>query len=108
MDRDQLALTGEPAIFPRDGSDYQTILKSADMAMYQAKEEGKNTYRYYSEELNLEASRRMQIEQDLRLALENRDQLELYYQPKIETKTGKPSSAQALIRWKHPSPNGYL
>jgi len=90
------------AIFPRDGSDYQTILKSADMAMYQAKEEGKNTYRYYSEELNLEASRRMEIEQDLRIALENRDQLELYYQPKIETKTGTPSSAEALIRWNHP------
>ncbi|MEM9279146.1 MAG: EAL domain-containing protein [Pseudomonadota bacterium] len=90
------------AIFPRDGSDYQTILKSADLAMYQAKEEGKNTYRYYSEELNQEASRRMVIERDLRVALEDNDQLELYYQPKIETKTGEPRSVEALIRWKHP------
>ncbi|MGI9352154.1 MAG: putative bifunctional diguanylate cyclase/phosphodiesterase, partial [Rhizobiaceae bacterium] len=90
------------AIFPRDGSDYQTILKSADMAMYQAKEEGKNTYRYYSEELNEEASRRMVIERDLRIALEENDQLELYYQPKIETKSGEPRSVEALIRWKHP------
>ena len=90
------------AIFPRDGSDYQTILKSADMAMYQAKEEGKNTYRYFSSELNAEASRRMEIEQDLRIALEENNQLELYYQPKIHCSSALPKSAEALIRWKHP------
>ena len=90
------------AIFPRDGSDYQTILKSADMAMYQAKEEGKNTYRYFSAELNAEASRRMEIEQDLRVALEEGNQLELYYQPKIHCASALPKSAEALIRWKHP------
>lgn len=90
------------AIFPRDGSDYQTILKSADMAMYQAKEEGKNTYRYFSAELNAEASRRMEIEQDLRLAIEEKNQLELYYQPKIHCGSALPKSAEALIRWKHP------
>jgi predicted signal transduction protein with EAL and GGDEF domain len=90
------------AIFPKDGSDYQTILKSADMAMYQAKEEGKNTYRYFSEELNQEAARRMEIEQDLRVALENNNELELYYQPKIHCGTALPKSAEALIRWKHP------
>lgn len=90
------------AIFPQDGSDYQSILKSADLAMYQAKEEGKNTYRYYSDELNQEASRRMEIERDLRIALKQDDQLELYYQPKIETETGEPRSVEALIRWKHP------
>jgi len=90
------------AIFPRDGSDYQTILKSADMAMYQAKEEGKNTYRYFSSELNAEASRRIEIEQDLRVALEKDDQLELYYQPKIHCASALPKSAEALIRWKHP------
>ena len=90
------------AIFPRDGSDYQTILKSADMAMYQAKDEGKNTYRYFSSELNAEASRRMEIEQDLRIALEENNQLELYYQPKIHCASALPKSAEALIRWKHP------
>lgn len=90
------------AIFPRDGSDYQTILKSADMAMYQAKEEGKNTYRYFSEDLNQEASRRMIIERDLRIALKEGNQLELYYQPKIDLRSGKPRSVEALIRWKHP------
>ena len=66
------------AAFPQDGSDYQTILKSADMAMYQAKEEGKNTYRFFSDALNEEASRRADIERDLRMALESNDQLELY------------------------------
>lgn len=91
------------AAFPQDGSDYQTILKSADMAMYQAKEEGKNTYRFFSESLNEAAIRRVEIENDLRAALEAGDQLELYYQPKIDCATTKPKSAEALIRWKHPA-----
>ncbi len=90
------------AAFPQDGSDYQTILKSADMAMYQAKEEGKNTYRFFSESLNLEATRRVEIEADLRTALDCGDQLELYYQPKIACDDGLPKSVEALIRWKHP------
>ncbi|MEL7429861.1 MAG: EAL domain-containing protein, partial [Pseudomonadota bacterium] len=90
------------AAFPQDGSDYQTILKSADMAMYQAKEEGKNTYRFFSAELNEAALRRVEIEADLRVALEAGNQLELYYQPKIDCATGLPNSAEALIRWNHP------
>ncbi len=90
------------AAFPQDGSDYQTILKSADMAMYQAKEEGKNTYRFFSESLNLEATRRVEIETDLRTALDKGDQLELYYQPKVSCADGRPKSVEALIRWKHP------
>ncbi len=90
------------AAFPQDGSDYQTILKSADMAMYQAKEDGKNTYRFFSAELNAEASKKAEIEHDLRLAIEANDQLELYYQPKIETGSSMPKAAEALIRWKHP------
>ena len=92
------------AIFPQDGSDYQTILKSADMAMYQAKDEGKNTYRYFSEELNAEASRRIVIENDLRIAIEDEEkqQLQLYYQPKVDCKTARPKSVEALVRWNHP------
>ena len=88
--------------FPRDGSDYQSILKSADMAMYKAKQEGKNTYRYYSEELNREASSRMQIESDLREALDA-NQFELYFQPKIDCETGRPRAVEALLRWNHPT-----
>ena len=89
------------ATFPRDGSDYETILKSADMAMYLAKEEGKNTFRYFSEELNHEASTRMQIESDLRTALD-KSEFELFYQPKIDCATGLPKAVEALVRWNHP------
>ncbi len=89
------------ATFPRDGSDYEEILKSADMAMYQAKEEGKNTFRYFSEELNHEASTRMQIESDLRAALDG-NQFELHYHPKIDCASGLPKAVEALVRWNHP------
>ncbi len=90
------------ATFPRDGSTYQQVLKSADMAMYLAKEEGKNTFRYFSEELNHRASRRMEVETDLRKALVQ-GQLELYYQPKVDCRTAEPVSMEALVRWNHPS-----
>lgn len=89
------------AAFPRDGQDYLTILKHADMAMYQAKEEGKNTFRFFSSELNDQASNRMEIESDLRKALVN-GELELFYQPKIDTNTMKVHSLEGLIRWHHP------
>ncbi len=87
--------------FPRDGEDYQTILKHADMAMYQAKEEGKNTYRFFSPELNVQASNRMTIETDLRKALAE-GELELYYQPKIDTELDCAYGLEGLIRWHHP------
>lgn len=89
------------ATFPRDGSNYQQVLKSADMAMYLAKEEGKNTFRYFSEELNLRASYRLEVETDLRRALAQ-GQLELHYQPKVDCRTGAPISMEALVRWHHP------
>ena len=94
------------ATFPRDGADYQSVLKSADMAMYLAKEEGKNTFRFFSEELNDRASKRMQIETDLRQALAE-GELELHYQPKVDCKTGAPTSLEALVRWHHPQ-NGMV
>ena len=89
------------ATFPRDGNNCAQVLKSADMAMYLAKEEGKNTYRFFSEELNARASRRICIETQLRTALAL-DQLELYFQPKVECATGRLASVEALIRWNHP------
>jgi len=87
--------------FPRDGVDYQTILKHSDMAMYQAKEEGKNTFRFFSPELNVQASHRMEIETDLRKALTN-GELELYYQPKIDAVSRTVYGLEGLIRWHHP------
>jgi predicted signal transduction protein with EAL and GGDEF domain/HAMP domain-containing protein len=89
------------ATFPRDGANYAEVLKSADMAMYLAKDEGKNTFRFFSEELNESASRRMEIETELRTAIE-KNQLELYYQPKVDCGTGRPVSLEALLRWLHP------
>ncbi len=89
------------ATFPRDGRDYQSILKHADMAMYQAKDEGKNTYRFFSNELNEQASNRLEVESDLRKALVG-NELALFYQPKIDTKTMKVHSLEGLIRWQHP------
>ncbi len=89
------------ATYPRDGHTYQQVLKSADMAMYLAKEEGKNTFRFFSEELNQRASKRMEVENDLRKAL-SLGQLELFYQPKVDCHTGLPVSMEALVRWNHP------
>lgn len=87
--------------FPRDGMDYQTILKHADMAMYQAKEEGKNTFRFFSPELNIQASHRMETETDLRKALAD-GELELFYQPKIDAAKNRIFGMEGLIRWHHP------
>ena len=76
-------------------------MKHADMAMYQAKDEGKNTFRFYSGELNEKAQLRMEIETDLRHAISNGD-LELYYQPKVDLEQQRITSVEALIRWHHP------
>lgn len=89
------------ATFPRDGVDYQTVLKHADMAMYQAKEEGKHTYRFFSAELNAEARKRMEIETDLRKAI-SEGGLMLHFQPKVDATTHKPCGLEALLRWQHP------
>lgn len=101
------------ATFPHDGSDYQTILKSADMAMYKAKGSGKNTYRFYSETLNEEAARRGALEAGLREAVRSDNELVLHYQPKIDLEQGKPTAVEALLRWNHPrdgmrSPDSFL
>lgn len=89
------------ASFPRDGSDGRAILHSADLAMYEAKASGKNTYRFYSAELNRRASGRMELEKSLKAAVE-RKEFELHYQPKIDCATSRPVGVEALIRWIHP------
>jgi predicted signal transduction protein with EAL and GGDEF domain len=88
------------ATFPRNGSDVDTILRCADMAMYQAKEEGKNTFRFFSAELDHKARRRISIEAELRKAL-NAGELELHFQPKVDCNTGETVSVEALARWQH-------
>ncbi len=90
------------AHFPQDGENLQALLKAADSAMYAAKEEGKHRYTFYQPELTTQAEHRLQIEQDLRLALERRE-LELYYQPQIDVQSGRLIGVEALARWQHPT-----
>ncbi len=89
------------AIYPEDALTADTLLQSADMAMYHAKELGKNNYQYYSSQLNEKAKRRAYIERELRQAL-NRKQLLLYYQPQYNIISKKIEGFEALLRWKHP------
>jgi diguanylate cyclase (GGDEF)-like protein/PAS domain S-box-containing protein len=87
--------------FPGDGENAQTILKHADIAMYRAKEHGKNNYQFYSSQMNLHSFERLVLERFLRHALEQ-DEFEVYYQPKIDLVTGSLTGMEALLRWIHP------
>jgi diguanylate cyclase (GGDEF)-like protein len=89
------------AVFPDNGSDAQTLTKNADMAMYLAKEEGKNDFRFYSPEIKSQSVERLMLESSLRHALEL-NQFALHYQPKIEVATGQVNGVEALLRWTHP------
>ncbi|MEJ2608730.1 MAG: EAL domain-containing protein [Candidatus Thiodiazotropha sp.] len=89
------------SIYPDDGKDVADLTKNADAAMYQAKEQGRNNYRYYTSELTRTAFERLLLETELRSALKQ-GQLLLYYQPQISLKNGEMTGAEALIRWHHP------
>ncbi|SFB09796.1 PAS domain S-box-containing protein/diguanylate cyclase (GGDEF) domain-containing protein [Collimonas sp. OK607] len=89
------------AVYPNDGTDPDSLLKHADIAMYRAKEMGNNNYQFYTAAMNERALERLQIEGDLRNALERKELL-LYYQPQVDLRTGRMVGMEALIRWKHP------
>jgi diguanylate cyclase (GGDEF)-like protein/PAS domain S-box-containing protein len=89
------------SVYPDDGSDLQELMKNADAAMYRAKENGKNNFQVFTQELNLRIMKRMEIENHLRKAAE-RNEFVLYYQPQIDLKTGRVRSVEALIRWPNP------
>ena len=86
------------SIYPDDGSDAQDLLKNADIAMYRAKDQGRNAFRFYSAALNAHSIERLALESKLRRALE-REEFLLYYQPKVELATGSIVGVEALIRW---------
>jgi diguanylate cyclase (GGDEF)-like protein/PAS domain S-box-containing protein len=89
------------SIFPKDCNDVDSLIKAADIAMYQTKSKGKNHYCFYSDDLSKNAVERFNIESQLRRALE-RHQFEVYYQPQVSLITGDILGAEALIRWNHP------
>jgi diguanylate cyclase (GGDEF)-like protein len=87
--------------YPDDGQDAATLLKSADSAMYHAKESGRNNYKFFKQDMNARAVQRHAIEASLRRALE-RQEFVLFYQPKIELRSNRIVGVEALIRWQHP------
>ena len=86
------------AFYPDDGRDVETLLKNADTAMYKAKEVGKNTFRYYSSDMNQKAKERMKLENKMRYAIKNQ-KFQLYYQPQYHIESGRLVGMEALIRW---------
>jgi EAL domain-containing protein (putative c-di-GMP-specific phosphodiesterase class I) len=90
------------AIAPHDGSDSETLLRNADLALYRAKESGRGTFAFFEESLNARAQQRRQLESDLRLAVE-RGEFELYYQPLFDLEQNRICSFEALLRWNHPT-----
>jgi diguanylate cyclase (GGDEF)-like protein/PAS domain S-box-containing protein len=97
----QLSASIGIATFPDDGSDGQTLMKNADIAMYRAKNKGKDTYQFYASEMNVHTVERLAFEVRLRRALERREFV-VYYQPKISVLSGRIVGAEALVRWNHP------
>ncbi len=100
------------SVYPDNGKDAETLLKNADNAMYQAKENGKNTFQFYTGEMHTQVRKRLEIENGLRRALVN-DEFILEYQPKLDIKTGQLVGFEALVRWNHPErglipPNDFI
>jgi diguanylate cyclase (GGDEF)-like protein len=103
IDRHDLHITSSVgvSVYPDDGMDAETLIKNADTAMYQAKENARESYQFFKPAMNARAVERQAIEEGLRRALE-RHEFAVHYQPKINLRTGEITGAEALLRWTHP------
>ena len=88
-------------VYPEDTEDPEEMLRNADMAMYRAKEEGRNRYQFFTIGMQEQVRERMEVEQDLRMALDQ-NELQLFYQPIVDARSGELVSVEALLRWDHP------
>lgn len=89
------------AVYPDDGKDFDTLLKKADTAMYQSKGAGRNTYRFYTEQMNIDAFENLRIRNSLQEAMDRKEFI-LHYQPQVDLLSDTVIGAEALIRWNHP------
>ncbi|MGH1370892.1 MAG: EAL domain-containing protein [Cellvibrionaceae bacterium] len=94
------------ALYPADGTDLLTLKRNSDLAMYSAKESGKNQYRLFGKDMTDMSNQRLVVQNDLQSAIEN-GELEVFYQPKVDSTTGLASGCEALVRWHHPQ-EGFL
>ena len=90
------------SVFPEHGADSETLIKNADAAMYRAKADGRNNFRFFTDDMNAQAVERLTLESNLRSALA-KEQLFLMYQPQIDIATGRIIGLEALLRWQHPT-----
>jgi diguanylate cyclase (GGDEF)-like protein/PAS domain S-box-containing protein len=89
------------SVYPEDGRDAESLIRNADAAMYHAKELGRANYQFFTEQMNQAASRRLQLEGDLRRAV-GKGELRVYYQPIVDAASGRIAAYEALARWQHP------
>ena len=103
VDNQELGISASIGIctYPADGADAQTLVSNADIAMYRAKEQGRNRFCFYSADLNTLSQERLALEAALRHALP-RGELDVFYQPKIDFASGRVTGVEALLRWHHP------
>jgi len=90
------------ALYPRDSSDFEELVKQADSAMYHAKQRGRNNFQFFTEEMNRRAKRQLALETELQGALA-RGEFSLHYQPQVDLGTGRWLGVEALLRWQHPT-----